>query len=182
MMQTRTALAVVAIMLIAPLPAQQGNASDEVSLADRLAAVEARKENEKRVYGDVYDRETGLITPVARTEDVVWIVTTETVPGMACEAVGNAQGQFPAMIVTPRRSLEPLPGLASDAQIGMEALRQRAVDVGANAVVGLRFSTYVEAEYRAEILLYGTFARCSPHASEESRSREPPAKPAARVP
>ena len=50
--------------------------------------------------------------------------------------------------------------IADAAVRATRTIRAAAVEAGANAVVGVRMSPFVEAQNRWKLLMYGTLVRC----------------------
>ena len=106
--------------------------------------------------GGSYDNKTGLITPVPADEGGdVRVATTDTVPGMECEAVDAAVGQFPIMVLSTSGMIGGRT-LADGAIRGMRTLRRAAAEAGANAVLGFRSEAYQTRNGNPRVFLYGT--------------------------
>ena len=109
--------------------------------------------------GDNFDVVTGLFRPVPESENDVRIVTTDTVPGMACRAVSAGNSQFPVMVLPSSGLMGER--LLSDGTIrGMKTMRKAAASSGANAIIGFRTDVYMTREENPRVLLYGTLAHC----------------------
>ena len=82
------------------------------------------------------------------------MVTTESVPGKICKSVG---AQFPAMALPAAQVMKIIADAAARAT---RTIRAAAAQAGANAVVGLRTSTFVSPSGAARLFMYRTLARC----------------------
>ena len=101
----------------------------------------------------IYDPQNGLIALQPESGEDVEIVTTDTVPGKACKSV---EAQFPVMAQPAGAALR---NIADAAIRSTRAIRKVAVAVGANAVLGLRTSTFVTCNGNPRLLMYGTLPR-----------------------
>lgn len=108
-----------------------------------------------------YNGRSGLISVTVESDDEIMVVTTDTVPGKQCQALGGPQAQFPVMVL-------PTAGTIGRRELwdgtirGLRTLRETAARAGANAVLGLRTSPFStrDPEENPRLLIYGTLAKC----------------------